>query len=157
MMTNKLLGYYHTIHFHNLRKTCCILSVNTLYLKLLPYTAFQKQSFTTNYIWYKTNWNNDTTIICNYNNMHHCVCLGLHLLSTTHSRQHYKCNHTQQNQTLWDCKTIWLLTLYDTMDNADFLFVCTTRTVLGFICVIMEHSIYIDNIQSYRQTIINNF
>ena len=46
--------------------------------------------------------------------------------------------------------------MYDTMDYSDFLFVCTTRTVLGEFYSIMEHTVYTTHVQSYRQTIINH-
>ena len=153
---NRLPGYYHTIDYHNLRKTCCTLSVNILYKKLLPYTVLAKQSFTTNFIWYKINWKHDTITIFHHNHLHNCLCLGLHCLSATYRRQHSKRNHTQQNQTLWDNSSIWVLSMYDTMDHLDFLFVCTTRTVLGIFCAILEHTIYTANIQYYRQIIINH-
>lgn len=88
--------------------------------------------------------------------MHHCVRLGLHCIPATHSRQHYQCTHTQQNPTCGDYQTIWLLTLYDTMDHIDFLFVCTTRVILGEFYSIMEHTVHTTHVQSYRQTIINH-
>ena len=49
-----------------------------------------------------------------------------------------------------------MFTLYDTMDYADFLFVCATRVVLGEFYSIMEHTVHTTHVQSYRQTIINH-
>ena len=49
-----------------------------------------------------------------------------------------------------------MFTLYDTMDYSDFLFVCTTRVVLGKFYSIMEHSVYTTHVQSYRQITINH-